>query len=361
MKEFFTLVRERILKREPLVLVTVVASSGSTPRGAGAMMLVGKGVDGTAERLWGSIGGALPEYLAIEEAESLLLKGGFSSEEYILHPSKAADIGAVCGGEVSVFFRFLDADEPGLMDVIDRVIACFGESGAAWFLMEVSDVPSVDIPAVDVPSADEVGSGSLGIAREEGFLFCPGDGPQDFKALLKPGVVYLEENGKHWLSIPIVSEGFVYIFGGGHIAQELVPLLSRLDFRCVVFDDREEFVRKELFPQAEKLVLGDFKCIEKNIALTKSDYAVIVTRGHIWDLEAWAFALDSPAAYIGVIGSAAKHEFVKARLVERGFAQAAIEAQRVHAPIGVRIRSKTPMEVAVSISAELILVRASTS
>ncbi|MDR1802872.1 MAG: XdhC family protein [Treponema sp.] len=349
MKELFMLIRESLLKKEPLVLVAIIGSSGSTPRETGSLMLVGQGDGGATERLWGSIGGGKSEYLAIGETASLLQRRDSSlvnssfTRQYILHSNEAAEIGAVCGGEVSVFFRLLDADEPGLLDVIEKGIACFGESKAAWFLMEVSD---------------GVAYNALGFAGEEGLLACAGTGPQNLKALLKSGAVYLEENRKFWLSVPIVSEGLVYIFGGGHIAQELVPLLSRLGFRCVVFDDREEFLRKELFPTAEKLVLGEFGHIEKSLTLTERDYAVIITRGHIWDLEAWAFALNSPAAYIGVIGSMAKHKFVKAKLLERGFASSAIDAPRVHVPIGIKIKSKTPAEISVSIAGELILTRA---
>ena len=87
------------------------------------------------------------------------------------------------------------------------------------------------------------------------------------------------------------------------------------------------------------------------------DYVVVITRGHEWDLEAWAFALDSPAAYIGVIGSKTKHKFVKEKLRERGYKDTVINAARVHAPIGLDIKSETPAEIAVSIAGELILTR----
>jgi xanthine dehydrogenase accessory factor len=349
MKELFVLIKEHLIKKEPLVLVAIIGSSGSTPRETGSLMLVGQGAGGAPERLWGSTGGGKSEYLAIGETAFLLQKrdpslaNGSFTRQYILHSNEAAEIGAVCGGEVSVFFRLLNAGDHGLLDVIEKGIARFGESKSAWFLMEVSE---------------GVACNAMGFAGEEGLWACAGTGPQNPKDLLKSGAVYREENGSFWLSVPIVSEGLVYIFGGGHIAQELVPLLCRLDFRCVVFDDREGFLRKELFPQAEKLILGEFEHIEKNLSLTERDYAVIITRGHIWDLEAWAFALNSPAAYIGVIGSMAKHEFVKAKLRERGFALSAIDDRRVHAPIGIKIKSKTPAEIAVSIAGELILTRA---
>jgi xanthine dehydrogenase accessory factor len=199
----------------------------------------------------------------------------------------------------------------------------------------------------------------LGVTDEHGFLVHAGEKPANIDSLLRPGPVCVEQTGRLLFSEPLVRGGLVYVFGGGHIAQELVPLLVHLDFRCVVFDDRKEFSKADLFPGAEKVILGDFENIGKYVTLTENDYTVIVTRGHLWDLEAWAFALDSSAAYIGVIGSKSKHEFVKEKLTERGFSPDQINALRVHAPIGMDIKSDTPAEIAVSIAGELIRTRAS--
>ena len=326
MKDLFLVLRERLRLKEPLVLVTVTESSGSVPRGTGARMLVGKGPGDNIIRLCGSIGGGLPEHLVIEEAGRLLHKAGYSPavsiKKYLLHSTEAAALGLVCGGEITVFSRSMDTNEPGLLELIEKGVACIENGTNAFFVMETSE---------NIYPA-------LGLTGEEGFFA----GQSSYQ---KP------------FSEPLFSDGFVYIFGGGHIAQELVPLLARLDFRCVVFDDREEFVSKAIFPQAEKLILGDFERIGNHISLTSKDYAVIISRGHQWDLEAWAFALESPAAYIGVIGSKTKHEFVKAKLQKRGFESATINAARVHAPIGINIKSQTPAEIAVSIAAELILTR----
>jgi len=279
MNDLLLLLKERLQLNEPLVLVTITESSGSTPRGEGARMLVGagRGAGSKSVRLWGSIGGGITEHLAIEEAGKLLQNSGAETKKYLLHPGEAADLGLRCGGEITVAFRFIPAGDTKLINEIER---------------------------------------------------------------------------------EIVSIGFVYIFGGGHVAQELVPLLARLYFRCIVFEDREEFAGKELFPGAEKIILGDFNYIENSVTLGKNDYAVVLTRGHLFDLEAWAFALKSDAAYIGVIGSKSKHEFVKGQLIERGFTSDTINASRVHAPIGIKIKSETPAEIAVSIAAELIQFRA---
>ena len=363
MKELFLLIRERLLLNESLVLATVTKSSGSTPRGSGARMLAGKGPDGTSLRLWGSIGGGLPEHLALQEAASLLQNrkahnvplGSF--KKYMLRPEEAAAYGAACGGDVTVFFRTLNVWEPGLLEGIEKGITCFSGGNAAWFIMEVMGESSAIAPDGSLYE-NTAAKLSLGIAGEEGWMVCTGDEPKNIKPLLKSAPVFFEEDGRFYLSEPLVSGGFVYIFGGGHIAQELVPLLAHLGFRCVVFDDREEFSRPELFPGAEKVILGDFEHMGKFLSLGEKDYAVIITRGHLWDMEAWAFALQSPAAYIGVIGSRTKHEFVKERLRERGFSPEEISAPRIHAPIGLKIKSDTPEEIAVSIAGELIFSRA---
>ena len=324
MKELFSQIKDHLMAKAPLVLVTVTESSGSVPRGAGARMLVGKGHGGRATRLWGTVGGGLPEHLAIEEAGKLLYETKPSplalTKKYVLHPNEAASLGIVCGGEISVFFRVMDAGEDGLLQLIDKGLSFIENGSPALFVMETSE--TAPYPALDI-----IAGNSLPASLEKPFC------------------------------APLLSGGFVYVFGGGHVSQELIPLLARLDFRCVVFDDREEFAAKDIFPQAEKTILGDFARIEKHVTLGAEDYVVVITRGHQWDLEAFAFALASPAAYIGVIGSKTKHAFVQAKLRERGFTDAAIHAPRVHAPIGIDIKSETPAEIAVSIAAELILVR----
>jgi xanthine dehydrogenase accessory factor len=340
MKALFETMRERLLRNESVVLVTLIAASGSTPREAGARMLAGG-----EGRIWGTIGGALPEHLAIEEAGGLMKRGGASLKTYILHENDAADIGAKCGGEMTVFLQYIDAAAAGLPAFIEAGIRRFSVNVGTWLIMNVTEGEGNEL--------------SLTLAAEDGPIASLGRRPADIPPLLpRNKCALLEQNGTRWFSQPLTEAGFVYVFGGGHVAQELVPLLARLDFRCVVFDDRVEFARPELFPGAAGVIQGAFDRIGNYINLGANDYAVIVTRGHRWDYETWAFALRSPAAYIGVIGSRSKHAFVRDRLRATGFSEAEIHAPRVHVPIGVAIGSKSPAEVAVSIAAELIKLRA---
>ncbi|MDR1950243.1 MAG: XdhC family protein [Spirochaetaceae bacterium] len=334
MKDLLKTIRNRLLRKEKLVLVTIVAGSGSTPRGPGAKMLVGR-----EGRIFGTIGGAIPEYLAIETGKTLIDEKKSDLREYILHPNEAADLGAKCGGEVRVFFQYLDAEDPELPPIIDAGLRCFSSKEPSWL------ITGTDEAAMAVVEGDRI------IARS-GAL------PRDLAPFLQTTGVWLTEADKTWFSEPLVRAGFVYIFGGGHVAQELVPLLSHLSFRCIVFDDREEFTRRELFPAAEAVIRGDFQNIAAHINAGPEDYVVVVTRGHIWDYDAEAYALGTPVRYIGVIGSRTKLAFVSDKLRALGFTDADLNAERIHAPIGLAIKSETPAEIAVSIAGELILTRA---
>lgn len=154
----------------------------------------------------------------------------------------------------------------------------------------------------------------------------------------------------------LLPPGRVYIFGGGHVSQALVPALAAVEFRCVVLEEREEFCDPALFPEAEQVRRIDFARVLEEVPLTGEDYVVIMTRGHRDDLLIQSQVMRAPARYIGVIGSRQKTAAVTAALREMGFADG--DFRRVHAPIGLPIRSETPAEIAVSIAAQLILERA---
>ena len=162
-----------------------------------------------------------------------------------------------------------------------------------------------------------------------------------------------------WFSVPVVKAGRVYIFGGGHVSQALVPAIAAVGFRPVVYDDRPEFADLRLFPQADFTICGSFEELERYITITPDDYVVIMTRGHEADYEVLTRTLRSGAKYLGCIGSKRKLALCRERLLQAGFT--AEEYEKVHAPIGLAIGAETPAEIAVSVTAELIAVRAGLS
>ena len=153
----------------------------------------------------------------------------------------------------------------------------------------------------------------------------------------------------------------VYIFGGGHVAKALEPVLRHVDFETWIIDDREEYANNERFPDAEgSVVCRDFDhCFEdlesSGAQIDSVSYLVIVTRGHRGDLAVLRQALNKPYAYLGMIGSRRKNALLYEQLREEGVSEDKIAT--VHAPIGLEIGSETPEEIGVSIAAEMILER----
>ena len=166
-------------------------------------------------------------------------------------------------------------------------------------------------------------------------------------------------DGREWFVEQLQHPGQVYIFGGGHVAQALVPVLTPLDFPCVVVEDRAEFARRELFPTAREVRLAEFSDPAVYAAITEDDYLCIMTRGHQADYEVLEQTLRSGVKYLGCIGSRRKLALCRERLLAAGFT--AEEYAAVHAPIGLPIGAETPEEIAVSVTAQLIAVRAGLS
>ena len=155
------------------------------------------------------------------------------------------------------------------------------------------------------------------------------------------------------------STSQAFIFGGGHVALALDPVLRHVDFETTIIDDREEYANPERFPDAVRTIVCDSfdNCFDEiKDQLDEDSFLIIVTRGHKGDLQVLRQALRVPHAYIGMIGSRRKNALLFEQLLKEGFSQE--ELDKVCAPIGLDIKSETPEEIGVSIVAEIIKVRA---
>jgi len=123
----------------------------------------------------------------------------------------------------------------------------------------------------------------------------------------------------------------------------------------VVIDDRAEFADTKRFPEAEKTIVSEFGKAFIKLKIDRSGYIVIVTHGHKGDERVLECALGTQACYIGMIGSKTKRETIYSHLRKKGFTQAQLD--RVHSPVGLNISAQTPEEIAVSIMAEIIMIR----
>ncbi|MGI6492528.1 MAG: XdhC family protein [Peptococcaceae bacterium] len=337
MKKLFRKMHERLASGESVVLASIVASSGSTPRGSGARMVVCANGES-----FGTIGGGAVEYESQQLAREVLDNKQSYTKGFSLSPNQVADLGMVCGGDVTVYFQYFSGGNKEQIDLLQKILEILDRNIDSWLITETTDEVAWEL-AVYVK-----GEGIIGSDRIQ---------ESDIMPLLDRRSVWEVHNGRKYYIEPLVKSGKVCVFGGGHVAQELVPVLAHVGFRCVVIEDRPEFATKSLFPQAEAIYLGDFNHIGASVEIEPNDYVVIMTRGHMYDYKVLAQALRTEALYIGVIGSKKKVAATFKRLVEEDkFSQE--DLQRVVTPIGLEIKAETPAEIAISIAAQLIQVRA---
>jgi xanthine dehydrogenase accessory factor len=154
---------------------------------------------------------------------------------------------------------------------------------------------------------------------------------------------------------PILPPSDLYIFGAGHVAASLYKVAGIAGFDVTIIDDREAYANRERFPEAQQIIAEDFEKAAAQLAPGESSYIVIVTRGHRDDMRILRWAVQTPARYVGMIGSKRKIITIFKELQQEGLPANLFE--RVNAPIGLDIGAITPEEIAVSITAELIARR----
>ena len=328
MKKMF----QYLIEGKEMVLVTVVASSGATPRGAGARMIV------TEEgRIWGTIGGGAVEYRSEQMAKQVLKDKNSFGHDFSLTKDDVQNLGMICGGAVQVFFYYIPGTDEKHMALAKIGLSLYEQGKDLWLLSDMSK------------------GGALGLySKETGFKDV--EESEWLLPYLKRHPKLVKENGREVYVEQIQTSGRVYVFGCGHVAQELVPVLEHVGFRCIAMDDRPEFANEALFPKAEKVMLIDFTKIADYVEIAENDYVCVMTRGHAYDTIVQAQVLKTPACYIGVIGSKAKKAGVYQQLYSMGFCEA--DTDRITSPVGLTIKAETPAEIAISIAGQMILHRA---
>lgn len=145
------------------------------------------------------------------------------------------------------------------------------------------------------------------------------------------------------------------IVGGGHIGRALCTVAALAGFSVTVVDDRPEYANAERFPEADRVICEEYEDALEALPTDTNTYFVLVTRGHKQDELSLRIVLTKPWAYAGMIGSKRRTSTVLLHLEEEGFPGERLD--QVHTPIGLDIGAETPEEIAVSIVAELIMVR----
>jgi xanthine dehydrogenase accessory factor len=326
----------------PVVWAVIVNQSGSTPRSLGSRMIIRP--DGS---IVGSIGGGRLEADALKEAKSMFISPSRSLIHFNLTGKDAADTDMICGGLVDVLLEHLTPGDPSLLPFLYKI-------------QEVLKSKGLLVTSLATGTAGLFEDTHL-LLMENGLTF--GRMPfnaEDTKASLHvqiPMVVGDQGRTSALLLLePFMALPVLYIFGGGHVSLYLARLARTVDFRIVVMDDRAEFANFERFPFADEVLLRPYDRAVEGLSLDENTFVVIVTRGHLHDLEVLRQVINSEASYIGMIGSRRKKNLLFQQLLQEGVPQERLD--QIHAPIGLDINAETPAEIAVSIVAELISVRA---
>lgn len=154
---------------------------------------------------------------------------------------------------------------------------------------------------------------------------------------------------------PVIPSPRLYIFGAGHVGLHVHRVAVLAGFETVVSDDRDLYANRERFPDAKEIYSGAMDEVLAGLSPTDSSFIVIVTRGHRHDMHVLRWALDTPARYVGMIGSTRKVLAIYQQFEAEGVPSEKFKS--VFAPIGLDIGAVTPEEIAISIVAELIALR----
>lgn len=334
MNKIFNELYDELTKGRDAVLVELIASSGSTPRGAGAKMLVFS--DDSDKSSLGTIGGGKVEFLCTQAAKKALSEKNSFIKGYDLGVNDVADVGMICGGNVEACFKYFSEED---IPFVEYVLKLISEDVSAWLITRIGDC-SIDMGIYN---------------KNDGFMYINGLDDTEVKEIIKNKYSFKYKGEKYFIE-PVSEKGKVFVFGAGHVARELLPLIRHLGFKVAVYEQRKELIEAGAFAKDTEIYLGEFNNIDKYIKMEEDDYAVVMTSGHKADFEVLEQVLRKNLTYVGVIGSRSKIAITRKKLIDTGVDENKIN--KLHTPIGLAIKAETPAEIAVSIAAELILHRA---
>ena len=345
MNSWITTVSQILDQGSPLVMATVVSHDGSTPRGTGTRMILGPD-----QSVSGTVGGGRIEATTLQTAYDIIGSRKWIIQSFDLTSEIADQMDMICGGRMEILIESMTPDE-GTSRFFKEAIQILNSRRKGVMVSELPGV-STDISQINRMIFQENGE-TIGQIPMSPALMAE---MNEMAGTLRMPVLKTDGNMR-FLVEPARSGDTVYILGAGHVGLQTAILAQMTGFRTVVLDDRIEFANRDRFPDADEVrVLDSFTHAFHEHEILEDAYIVILTRGHLHDKTVLSQALKTPAGYIGMIGSRKKRDTLYRALECEGFSGRDFE--RVFSPVGLSIGARTPEEIAVSIVAELIQVRA---
>ncbi len=348
MKEVFEEATNQLNEKHPLVIATVVRTKGSTPQKPGAKLLVRNDGSGV-----GTLGGGCVEG-DIWYAAKQLMKNRGSAETigYELNEEIAAQDGLVCGG--TMFFLVDPIYEKGQEALfLDEINSAYlgGEPVALASLVKTAPDIDAKLAGKLLIRADGSVEGTLGADNLNSEAIKYG-----IELMAYGNSKYVRsETGAEYFVEGYTTPPRIILCGGGHVSRAIYTFAVNLGFNLTVIDDREEFANNTRFPLGDVVVAENSAEGFRSVEINKNTFIVIATRGHRYDHVSLEAALNTSASYIGLLGSKRKTILIYEELLSKGVSIDRIKD--VRAPIGLDINARTPEEIAISIMAEILMIR----
>ncbi|MEX0718744.1 MAG: XdhC family protein [Planctomycetaceae bacterium] len=341
MRDILRTLEETLAAGRAVAYTALVETRGSTPQKPGAVMLVFPGGSQA-----GTLGGGCVEAEVKRRALRLLDEGEPEILTFQLDQDYGWDDGLICGGRMRMLVEPL---RPGGDDAYHRTLIAVASEGTGC----------TEAVVIEPEKAGGGREADRWLLSEDGQPLAhrgSGEMPPAIVEELKP----LAPRPRPYVSrgisyLPHLQRCRLLIVGGGHVGQRVAELAADADFDVWVVDDREPYCNPERFPRASRLIVAPLDTGLSGLEIDPHTFCIIVTRGHRHDEEALYQLAETPARYVGMIGSRRKIRLIFEDLLAEGISREALA--RVHAPLGFDIGSQTVPEIAISIVAELIACR----
>ena len=341
MRDLLVELEKAVQQKKPVCYTCLVETRGSTPQKPGAAMLIFR--DGSQI---GTLGGGCVEAEVKRRALRLIDAATPEVMTFQLDSDYGWDDGLICGGRMKVLVDPINTEED----------LCYFQSMAQLLASDQGCTEAIVIK----PESAEGGSETDRFLIDANSTIIAQRGQQEPPSQLLMGLKPIQNRPRPYLKAGIAYLTFhqtceLVIVGCGHIGQKVAELASDVGFEIIAADDRQEYCNVERFPTAKQLIVGNFDTALSDLSITRDTFIIIVTRGHNHDEEALGYLAESPARYIGMIGSKRKVKLIFEDLLRTGTPREALA--KVHAPLGFDIGSQTVPEIALSIVAELVAYR----
>lgn len=341
MRDILSDVTKWLERGEKIALATVIQTWGSSPRGVGAKMALTPGGNIT-----GSVSGGCVEGAVYETGLHVLKTGKPQLLHFGVADETAWEVGLACGGQIDVFVEpldraFFEARRGQLLADRPHAVATIIQGSEDLLGREV--LLSGDAPVADT-SENGLSEQVLAKARQAQV-----DGSSQrfmLQAEKAPVEVFVEV---------VAPAPTLVIVGGVHIAVALTSIAKALGYRTVVIDPRRSFGSPERFPHVDELIQAWPQEAFARIDLNDKTAVAMLTHDPKIDDPALQIVLDSPAFYVGALGSQKTQANRRQRLLDSGLTSEQLD--RLHGPIGLDIGGRAPEEIALAVMAEIVAVK----